>query len=129
MTDLAKMKAALHALRLQLAQATTALNLLSRAVRLQSAESVPDVSEDFDQCVALALQHVRGVTAEDLLSRKRDQRTAGARMLAMWLLRQRKHSLQTIGRAFDRDHSAVMNALRQTEANFPPATLKTLHAA
>lgn len=57
-----------------------------------------------------------GVTMLDLASRRRDLRTARPRQAAMWLARHTTlHSLPEIGRAFSRDHTTVLAAIRRID--------------
>jgi chromosomal replication initiation ATPase DnaA len=57
-----------------------------------------------------------GVEPAWLASERRDRPVIDARWAAMWLCREAGFSYPRIGRAFGRDHSAVMHAVRQTAA-------------
>ena len=57
-----------------------------------------------------------GISQLDLLSRRRGRVQARPRQVAMWLARHATPcSLPEIGRAFDRDHTTVMHAIRQVD--------------
>ncbi len=69
--------------------------------------------EDIQQAVC---GHFR-LSNTDLLSKDRHKSVAFARQVAMYLCRQRlKCSFPELGRAFDRDHSTVISAVRRVEA-------------
>jgi chromosomal replication initiation ATPase DnaA len=58
-----------------------------------------------------------GVTRLDILSHRRDQTSTLARHTAMWLARRlTKHSLPTLGRHFDRDHTTVRDGAMRIDA-------------
>ena len=57
------------------------------------------------------------VSLNDLVSRRRTRNVVSARHVAMYLARElTEHSLPTIGRVFDRDHTSVLHACRQIAA-------------
>lgn len=57
-----------------------------------------------------------GISHCDLMSRRRGRLQAVPRQVAMWLSRHTlPHTLPEIGRAFDRDHTTVIAAIRRVE--------------
>jgi chromosomal replication initiator protein len=77
-----------------------------------------------------AVCSVVGVTAGDLLSPKRTARVARARQLAIYLTRELTSlSLTQIARAFQRDHSTVLHAVRAVTARLEPGsdTTRLIH--
>jgi chromosomal replication initiator protein len=66
---------------------------------------------------------VHGLSREDLLSPRRSSRIAQARQLAMYLARELTGmSLSEIARAFDRDHTTVLHAIRAVGARLKPGS-------
>ncbi len=60
-----------------------------------------------------AVCQINGLTTEELLSQRRSARVAQSRQLAMYLARELTGlSLSEIARAFDRDHTTVLHAIR-----------------
>ena len=55
------------------------------------------------------------ISLADIYSKKRVRKIAHARFIVMWLAKRAGYSLTQIGRAFDRDHSTVLNALRRVD--------------
>jgi chromosomal replication initiation ATPase DnaA len=51
-----------------------------------------------------------------MLSRQRGARLAAHRAAAMWLAANRRATLPQVGRAFGRDHTTVIHALRRVDA-------------
>lgn len=57
-----------------------------------------------------------GVTLLDMISRRKTRRVVEARQYAMWRARHETlSSYPEIGRAFDRDHTTVMRAVRKLD--------------
>jgi chromosomal replication initiator protein len=55
-----------------------------------------------------------GIRNEDLLGKSQSQECSAPRQIAMYLCRaELKMPFQSIGKAFDRDHSTVMTAINQ----------------
>ena len=81
-----------------------------------------------------AVCSVNGLTREDLLSCARSARVVRPRQMAMYLARELTPlSLAEIARAFDRDHSTVLHAIRSVSKRLEPgsetaATLRHVHA-
>jgi chromosomal replication initiator protein len=78
-----------------------------------------------DELTAEAIQdavaRVAGVPRAEILSPRRTPRVAQARQLAMYLCRELTPlSLAEVARAFDRDHSTVMHAVRAVSARIEP---------
>jgi chromosomal replication initiator protein len=70
---------------------------------------------------------VHGIAREELLSPRRSARIAQARQLAMYLARELTGlSLSEIARAFDRDHTTVLHALRAVDGRLRPGSDATL---
>jgi chromosomal replication initiator protein len=70
---------------------------------------------------------VSGLNREELLSQRRSSRISHARQLAMYLARElTTMSLAEIARAFDRDHSTVLHALRAVDGRLEPGS-ETAH--
>jgi chromosomal replication initiator protein len=70
---------------------------------------------------AVCRQH--GVTRSELLSARRSARIARSRQLAMYLARELTPlSLAEIARAFDRDHTTVLHAVRVVASRLEPGT-------
>ena len=66
---------------------------------------------------------VLGVSRAELLSPSRTERVVRARHLAMYLARELTSlSLAQIARAFDRDHTTVMHAVRAIEGRLEPGS-------
>ena len=64
---------------------------------------------------------------DELLSQRRSPRVSHARQLAMYLARDlTTMSLAEIARAFDRDHSTVLHALRAVDGRLEPGS-ETAH--
>lgn len=73
-----------------------------------------------------------GLSAADLTSKTRTVRVAHARQVAMYLSRELVGaSMPAIGRAFNRDHTTVLHAIRTVERRSDPGseTAKTIHSA
>jgi chromosomal replication initiator protein len=71
-----------------------------------------------------------GLTREELLSASRSPRVARPRQIAMYLARELTSlSLAEIARAFDRDHTTVMHAVRSVAGRLEPGseTAATIH--
>jgi chromosomal replication initiator protein len=74
-----------------------------------------------------AVSAVCGLSREELLSQRRSSRISHARQLAMFLARDlTTMSLAEIARAFDRDHSTVLHALRAVDGRLEPGS-ETAH--
>jgi chromosomal replication initiator protein len=70
-----------------------------------------------------AVGSVLSVSRADLLSARRTPQVARARQLAMYLTRERTSlSLAQIARAFDRDHTTVLHAIRAVSARLEPGS-------
>jgi chromosomal replication initiator protein len=66
---------------------------------------------------------VLGIERSELLSARRTPRVAQARQLAMYLARDlTSSSLAEIARAFDRDHTTVLHAVRAVEGRLEPGS-------
>jgi chromosomal replication initiator protein len=77
-----------------------------------------------------AICSVCGVSRDDLLSAKRSSRISHARQLAMYLTREETSiSLAQIARAFNRDHTTVLHAIRTVAGRLEPGseTVVSLH--
>jgi chromosomal replication initiator protein len=78
------------------------------------------------EAIQEALCSVRGVSRQDLLSTKRTSRISQARQLAMYLTRQETSlSLAQIARAFNRDHTTVLHAIRTVSSRLTPESETT----
>ena len=83
------------------------------------ATSQPATVEAIQEAVAMVL----GITREQLLSSSRTPRVAKARQLAMYLTRELTTlSLAQISRAFSRDHSTVLHAIRSVSNRLEPGS-------
>ncbi len=77
---------------------------------------------------------VSGLTRAELLSPQRSPRVSHSRQLAMYMARELTPlSLTQIARAFDRDHTTVMHAIRSVSARLEPgsetaAAIHTIHS-
>ena len=58
-----------------------------------------------------------GVTADQVLSGRRDRIFVDARHVAMWLMRDAGRSFPEIGNELGVDHSTVMNGVRRVDGN------------
>lgn len=69
-------------------------------------------NNEYDNFISEVGSHL-GVTIGQIKSRSRKREYVVARQIAMYLIRKRKPnaSLKAIGKAFDRDHSTVINAI------------------
>ena len=66
-------------------------------------------------CIAVAAEHY-DVTRRDLISHRRDRKTAFARHVAVWLAKRTTTlTLPQIGAVFDRDHTSIQHAVRQID--------------
>jgi chromosomal replication initiator protein len=77
-----------------------------------------------------AICSVYSVSRDDLLSAKRSSRISHARQLAMYLAREETSiSLAQIARAFNRDHTTVLHAIRAVAGRLEPGsdTIVSLH--
>jgi chromosomal replication initiator protein len=77
-----------------------------------------------------AVCQINGLTTEELLSQRRSARVAQSRQLAMYLARELTPlSLTQIARAFDRDHTTVLHAVRAVSSRLEPGseTTETIH--
>ena len=72
-----------------------------------------------DQIIS-AVCRTQHVSTEELRSRRRTPELTRARRVAMYLARESGLPLAEIGRAFERDHSTVISALRTVERNIEP---------
>jgi chromosomal replication initiator protein len=73
-----------------------------------------------------AVSSVLGVSRADLVSARRTPRIARARQLAMYLSRELTPlSLAQIARAFDRDHTTVLHAVRAVSGRLTPGSETT----
>ena len=70
----------------------------------------------------VALKH--RMTIQDLVGPFRNARMIRARFEAMWCIRQTgRYSLPEIGRAFNRDHTTVLNAIRKVDSELSAGKL------
>jgi chromosomal replication initiator protein len=82
-----------------------------------------------------AVCELHAIGREELVSPRRSAKIARARQLAMYLARELTSlSLAEIARAFDRDHSTVLHAVRAVEGRLEPgsetaAAIHTIHNA
>ncbi len=92
--------------------AESSLSVNSGAIAMMGTDHIPTIHA-IQQAVCARFR----VRLIDMLSRRRDQRIARPRQVAMWIVRQTTlHSLPEIGRAFgDRDHTTVIHALKVIE--------------
>lgn len=67
---------------------------------------------EIEECLAVVVE-VFGVPARAIRSAGRAREVVAARWMVIWLARQRGHSLVSIGRALDLDHTTVGYALAQ----------------
>jgi chromosomal replication initiator protein len=77
-----------------------------------------------------AVCSVNGVGREELLSPKRSSKVARSRQVAMYMARELTSlSLTEIARAFDRDHTTVLHAIRTVSSRLEPGseTAETIH--
>lgn len=58
-----------------------------------------------------------GVTADDVLSGRRDRPTLDARHTAMWLMRDAGRTYPEIGNELGMDHTTAINGVRRVEGN------------
>jgi chromosomal replication initiator protein len=74
-----------------------------------------------DAMVEKILLHVSkkyGVSVEDIKSKKKTDSIAGARQVAMYVIRKMTDlSLKEIGRLLNRDHSTVISSINKIELN------------
>lgn len=69
--------------------------------------------------VILQTAKVSGIPAAEIIGPRRTKQRVRARFMAMAVCRDyTEASLPEIGRAFNRDHTSVLNALRQVDAKF-----------
>lgn len=113
--------------------AVTRAPLENQLAEIALAELVADVNhDDFPVRPDLIIETVAifyGCTTKELLSASRTKNLTQARQAAMWLCRQLTDlSLPAIGRAFDRDHTTVMHAVRavQKMVDTKPLTARLL---
>ena len=88
----------------------------------QRAEAAGAASPTLEQ-IQTAVCEVCGLSRQELLSSRRSTRVSHARQLAMYLARELTPlSLSEIARAFDRDHTTVIHALRAVESRLEPGS-------
>lgn len=69
------------------------------------------------QQIVEAVSAAFGISVMDIYSARRMRPVAQARHVAMWLCRNcTSFTIPMIGRHFNRDHTSVMHAVRQTDA-------------
>jgi chromosomal replication initiator protein len=84
----------------------------------RGGDTAPSVEAILD-----AVGSVLGVSRADILSKRRTSRVARARQLAMYLTRELTSlSLAQIARAFDRDHTTVLHAIRTVDGRLEPGS-------
>lgn len=70
---------------------------------------------EYERAIELASTSCH-VSAEEIRSRRRGEETAWARHLAVYLLKKRSsYSMERIGKAFNRTHSAIINSIAAVE--------------
>ena len=74
---------------------------------------------DIGRRTVTAVAEKFGVSADDIMSRKRTPKIARARMVAMAGLRMAGFSLSETGRFFERDHGTVIHACKTVKNNNP----------
>jgi chromosomal replication initiator protein len=82
------------------------------------------------EAIQNAVCAVNGLTREELLSKGRSPRVARARQLGMYMARELTGlSLAEIARAFDRDHTTVLHAIRSVKSRLEPGseTAEAIH--
>lgn len=79
-------------------------------------QDAPHVSERISRMIRAAGDSL-GVTGKEILGRRRTDRVARARHVAMWLVRTKTNlSLMEVGEAFGgKDHGTVIHACRNVE--------------
>jgi len=88
----------------------------------QRADSARAAAPTLEQ-IQSAVCAVSDLRREDLLSSQRSTKVSHARQLAMYLARELTPlSLSEIARAFDRDHTTVIHALRAVESRLEPGS-------
>jgi chromosomal replication initiator protein len=88
----------------------------------ESAAAAKAASPSLEQ-IQKAVCEVCGLSREELLSARRSTRVSHARQLAMYLARElTPMSLSEIARAFDRDHTTVIHALRAVDSRLEPGS-------
>ncbi len=100
--------------------------LVTRALEPASATAQPaevGVNPPSLEAIQQAVCSALGITREEMLSPKRTPRIARARQLAMYLARElTTKSLSEIARAFDRDHTTVLHAIRAVDTRLEPGS-------
>ena len=100
--------------------------LVGRALgtrRPQAALTPGGASPPTVEAIQDAVASVVGVSRSDLVSTRRTPHVARARQLAMYLARELTSlSLAQIARAFDRDHTTVLHAVRAVEKRLEPGS-------
>lgn len=109
----------LHALRKQVDDEIKREHAaLARARRLATAVSVvASTRGSWSQRVFDASCAHFGVTADQVLSGRRDRIFVDARHVAMWLMRDAGRSFPEIGNELGVDHSTVMNGVRRVDGD------------
>jgi chromosomal replication initiator protein len=89
-------------------------------------EEINGTTEEFQKIISTVADYY-SVSTDDLLSRKRGPEIARPRQVAMYISQNRTSmSLDAIGAGFERDHSAVIFAIRRLSAKLESdKTLKT----
>ena len=84
---------------------------------------VPSAEPPTLEAIQDAVCAAGGIRREDLLSASRSTRVSRPRQIAMYLARQLTSlSLAEIARAFDRDHSTVLHAVRSVSGRLEPGS-------
>jgi chromosomal replication initiation ATPase DnaA len=90
---------------------------ITRARRLSCRVVAVTTRGSWSQRVFDASCHHFSVTADDVLSGKRDRVHVDARHVAMWLMRDAGRSYPEIGNEIGVDHSTVMNGVKRVEGD------------
>lgn len=99
------------------------LSIVRRALDAEGAPAAGTREKPTLEEIQDAVCSVYGVGREELLSPRRSPRIAHARQLAMYLARELTGlSLSEIARAFDRNHTTVLHAIRAVDDRLEPGS-------
>jgi chromosomal replication initiator protein len=105
-------------------------SLVHRALGSEGREPRPRSESPSLEAIQDAVCAAHGISRPELLSSRRTARVAHARQVAMYITRELTSlSLSQIARAFDRDHTTVMHAIRAVTGRLEPGseTATTIH--
>ncbi|MCX8156181.1 MAG: hypothetical protein N3J91_07025 [Verrucomicrobiae bacterium] len=91
--------------------------IIGLRVGLFAAQTTGKFRDDLIEKAIIAITEISGYSREEILSRKRDEHHALARMIIMWIaVRVANATFSEAARIFGRHHGAIMNAVYRIDA-------------